>query len=110
MAIDHNVLYVQTVAAASDPRAPSDVLMAILTSQAAPGEPESDTQSGSLLHFHQRLGHLAYDTVERMARDPASGIVLTDQHPETHLHLRPIFSRQPFVTTSPHLRINPDPV
>ena len=76
--MDHNVLYVQTVAAAREPRAPSDVLMAIRTSQASPDEPDSDTQSGSLLHFHQRLGHLAYDTFERMARDPASGIVLTD--------------------------------
>uniref|UniRef100_A0AAV1UND8 Integrase catalytic domain-containing protein n=1 Tax=Peronospora matthiolae TaxID=2874970 RepID=A0AAV1UND8_9STRA len=53
--------------------------MAILTSRAALEDPESDTQSGSLLHFHQRLGHLAYDTVERMARDFASGIVLTDR-------------------------------
>ena len=52
--------------------------MAILTSQAAPDDPEADTLSGSLLHF-QRLGHLAYDTVERMVRDPASDIVLTDR-------------------------------
>ena len=50
--MDHNVLYVQTVAAAREPRAPSDVLMAILTSQAAPEEPELDKQSSSLLHFH----------------------------------------------------------
>uniref|UniRef100_A0AAV1VCP9 Integrase catalytic domain-containing protein n=1 Tax=Peronospora matthiolae TaxID=2874970 RepID=A0AAV1VCP9_9STRA len=79
VAMDHNVLYVQTVEAACEPRAPSDVLMAILTSQEAPEEPESDAQSGLLLHFHQRLGHLAHDTVERMARDPASGIVLADR-------------------------------
>ena len=32
----------------------------------------------SLLHFHQRLGHLAYDSIERMAKDPELGIKLTD--------------------------------
>ena len=73
------MLYEQTLAAACDPRASSNVIMAILTGQAAPDEPESDKQSGALLHFHQRLAHLAYDTVERMERDPASGIVLTDR-------------------------------
>ena len=40
VALDDNVLYVQTVAAAREPRAPSDVLMAILTSQAVPDEPK----------------------------------------------------------------------
>uniref|UniRef100_A0AAV1TNM8 Integrase catalytic domain-containing protein n=1 Tax=Peronospora matthiolae TaxID=2874970 RepID=A0AAV1TNM8_9STRA len=38
-----------------------------------------DVQIGSLYHFHQRLGHLAYDTVERMASNPDSGITLTDR-------------------------------
>ena len=38
-----------------------------------------DPQEGSLHHFHLRLGHLAYDTVERLAKDPASGIKLTDR-------------------------------
>ena len=34
-------------------------------------------QEGTLLHFHQRFGDLAFDTIERMAREPASGIRLT---------------------------------
>ena len=35
-------------------------------------------QHGRLLQFHRRLGHLCYDTIVKMARDPASGIKLTD--------------------------------
>ena len=35
-----------------------------------------DEQEGSVMHFHQRLRHLHYDTVIRLASDPvpASGI------------------------------------
>ena len=35
-------------------------------------------QHGRLLQFHRRLGHLCYDTIVKMDRDPASGIKLTD--------------------------------
>ena len=52
--------------------------MAILT-QESTDNPATDAQNGSLYHFHQRLGYLAYDTVEHMARDPESGITLTDR-------------------------------
>lgn len=47
--------------------------------------PTSDAQLGSLLDFHLRFGHLAYDTVELMASDPASGIRLTDRNRPTCL-------------------------
>ncbi|CAI5736696.1 unnamed protein product [Peronospora farinosa] len=57
---------------------PADVLMAILFDEAM-ADSTSDTQSGTLTQFHQRLGHLSYDTVERMAKDPASGIKHTDR-------------------------------
>ncbi|KAG3098958.1 hypothetical protein PI124_g9109 [Phytophthora idaei] len=30
------------------------------------------------MHFHRRLGHLNHDTIIRMAKNPASGIALTD--------------------------------
>ena len=50
--------------------------MAALESSAS-ADVTSDVQEGTLLHFHQRFGHLAFDTIERMARDPASGIRLT---------------------------------
>ncbi|KAE9287926.1 hypothetical protein PR003_g25930 [Phytophthora rubi] len=33
---------------------------------------------GTLLDFHKRLVHLNYDTVELLAKDPSSGIYLTD--------------------------------
>ena len=39
---------------------------------------KTTVQHGSLLQFHRRLGHLCYDTIVKMARDPASGIKLTD--------------------------------
>ena len=38
-----------------------------------------DVQEGSLMHFHQILGHVHYDTVIWLASDPASGVRLTDK-------------------------------
>jgi hypothetical protein len=37
-----------------------------------------DVQVGTLMQFHRRLGHLNYDTIVKIAKDPASGIALTD--------------------------------
>uniref|UniRef100_A0AAV1TGU4 CCHC-type domain-containing protein n=1 Tax=Peronospora matthiolae TaxID=2874970 RepID=A0AAV1TGU4_9STRA len=75
--MENNVLYVKTVAP-TRAGTPHDVLMAILN-QDSTDVSAMDVQIGSLNHFHQRLGHLAYDTVERMASDPESGITLTDR-------------------------------
>ena len=36
-----------------------------------------DVHEDSLLHWNQRLGHLAFDTIECMERDPVSGIRMT---------------------------------
>ena len=36
-------------------------------------EVSQDVQRGTLMHFHIRLAHLKYDTILRMAQDPASG-------------------------------------
>ncbi|CAI5723649.1 unnamed protein product [Peronospora farinosa] len=41
-------------------------------------ESDSDVQRGTLMHFHRRLGHLCFDTIIKMAKDPASCIKLTD--------------------------------
>ena len=41
-------------------------------------EHNTGARLGSLLQFHRRLGHLCYDTIIKMARDPASGIKSTD--------------------------------
>ncbi|DBA01540.1 TPA: hypothetical protein N0F65_011511 [Lagenidium giganteum] len=36
-------------------------------------------QAGTLVHFHLRFGHLAYDTIERMADAPRASTELTDR-------------------------------
>ncbi|UIZ20573.1 hypothetical protein KXD40_000484 [Peronospora effusa] len=41
--------------------------------------PTSDDHLGNLLDFHLRLSHLAYDTVGRMASEPASGMRIADR-------------------------------
>ena len=41
-------------------------------------ESDSDVQCGTLMHFHRRLGHLCFDTIIQMSKDPASCIKLTD--------------------------------
>uniref|UniRef100_A0AAV1TKR1 Uncharacterized protein n=1 Tax=Peronospora matthiolae TaxID=2874970 RepID=A0AAV1TKR1_9STRA len=38
-----------------------------------------DVQVGSLVHFYQQFGQLAYDTIVRISRDPDAGIELTDR-------------------------------
>ncbi|KAE9302953.1 hypothetical protein PF001_g13775 [Phytophthora fragariae] len=59
--------------------APSQVIMAVLDNEASePAEKSNNVQRGTLEHFHKRLGHLNYDFVEKLARDPSSGIELTD--------------------------------
>lgn len=76
--VRRNVLVVAgTVQARS--RLPSEVIMAALDKEASESaDVSSDVQKGTLVQFHQRLGHLNYDAVERLARDPSSGIMLTD--------------------------------
>ena len=77
VAVRNSVLVVKTIAIAARTKKPVNVIMAALQEDLA-----SDTspvmQRGSLLHFHQRLGHLAFDTIEKIARNPSSGIELTD--------------------------------
>ena len=59
--------------------------MAVLMREQSPDDTDADFQMGYLLHFHQRLGHLAYDSIERLAKDPASGIKFT--YKAAHLYL-----------------------
>ncbi|GMF15398.1 unnamed protein product [Phytophthora fragariaefolia] len=70
----------------------NDVLVAKLTAQrqATPDvemlalaaisdtAPKNDVHRDTLMGLHQRFGHLGFDTVDRIARDPLSGIVITD--------------------------------
>ncbi|CAI5706596.1 unnamed protein product [Peronospora effusa] len=39
---------------------------------------DSYVQRGTLMHFHHRLGHISFDTIIKMAKNPASCIKLTD--------------------------------
>ncbi|KAG2915791.1 hypothetical protein PC118_g8537 [Phytophthora cactorum] len=56
-------------------RKTSDLLMSLLAENAA--AVGQDVPTGPLMHFHRR--HLNYDTIIRMAKDPASGVSLTDE-------------------------------
>ena len=42
-------------------------------------ESYSDVQSATLMHLYRRLGHQYFEAVIKMAKDPASAIILTDR-------------------------------
>nr|CCA18071.1 AlNc14C44G3630 [Albugo laibachii Nc14] len=48
-------------------------------------ESDSYVQCDTLFDFHRHLGHLCYDTIIKMARDPTSGINLTNTKRESCL-------------------------
>uniref|UniRef100_A0AAV1TRZ9 Retrovirus-related Pol polyprotein from transposon TNT 1-94-like beta-barrel domain-containing protein n=1 Tax=Peronospora matthiolae TaxID=2874970 RepID=A0AAV1TRZ9_9STRA len=75
VATDSNVLYVETTAT-SRRHGAGDAILAALEAHSADASAD-DAHEASLLHWHQRIGHLAFDTIVRMARDPASGIKLS---------------------------------
>lgn len=70
----HDVLIADLAAVRPTPHAGIALAMSAVMSPAV----EDDVERGSLMYFHERFGHLALDTVERIARDPHSGIYLTD--------------------------------
>ncbi|KAG3075450.1 hypothetical protein PC121_g8033 [Phytophthora cactorum] len=72
----NNVMTVRTLVSRSA-KGTSDVQMSVLAENEA--AVEQDVQTGPLMHFHRRLGHLNYDTITRMAKKPASGVALTDE-------------------------------
>ncbi|CAH0522556.1 unnamed protein product [Peronospora belbahrii] len=69
------------VVAATERRAygTADVIMAVLTADDVAIGQARDVQVGSLIHFHQRLKHISYDTIERTALNLDSGIKLSDR-------------------------------
>ena len=71
VAIGSNVLYVVTTATRDTEGAGGDAIMASLGAHATETNAD-EPHEASLLHWHQRLGHLAFATIERMARDPVS--------------------------------------
>uniref|UniRef100_A0AAV1U6N4 Integrase catalytic domain-containing protein n=1 Tax=Peronospora matthiolae TaxID=2874970 RepID=A0AAV1U6N4_9STRA len=75
--IDSNLLYVVKKATRDKEGAGGDAIMAALEAHATETNADEPHES-SLLHWHQRIGYLSFDTIERMARDPASGIRLSN--------------------------------
>ena len=75
VAIDSNVLCVETTATRGRHSAKYAIMAAL---EALETNDDADgAHEASVLHWDQRLGHIAFDTIERMVRDPASGIRLT---------------------------------
>uniref|UniRef100_A0AAV1TCU0 GAG-pre-integrase domain-containing protein n=1 Tax=Peronospora matthiolae TaxID=2874970 RepID=A0AAV1TCU0_9STRA len=74
----HNNVLVVAVTKRSDlnSKLPRETTMTVIN----PPEHEfvSNVQCGTLMDFHRRLGHLCFDTIVKMAKDPNSGVPLTD--------------------------------
>uniref|UniRef100_A0AAV1VF27 Retrovirus-related Pol polyprotein from transposon TNT 1-94-like beta-barrel domain-containing protein n=1 Tax=Peronospora matthiolae TaxID=2874970 RepID=A0AAV1VF27_9STRA len=70
-----NVLYNKTTSTRE--RHSSEEVIIFALEALATNDDADGAHEASLLHWHQRLGHLAFDTIGRTARDPASGIRLT---------------------------------
>ena len=56
----------------------SKSLVGIVLSVVAKSSDLSEPHRGTLVQFSQRLGHLSYDSIERIAKDPSSGIKITN--------------------------------
>ena len=76
IAMQNNVLIVETQG--RDISAGETGAIMTVTTKKKDHEEEDYVQRGSLMHFHRRFGHLSCDTIERMTREPGSGIELTD--------------------------------
>ena len=76
VAINSTVLYVETTATHGRHSA-GDATVAALEARVINADADG-AHEASLLRWHQRPGHLAFDTIGRMARDLASGIRLTN--------------------------------
>ena len=61
------------------------MIIAVLTADDIAIDLARDVQGGSLIHFHQRLGHILYDTIERIVCNPESGLELTDRRRLTYV-------------------------
>uniref|UniRef100_A0AAV1T989 GAG-pre-integrase domain-containing protein n=1 Tax=Peronospora matthiolae TaxID=2874970 RepID=A0AAV1T989_9STRA len=69
------MLYVVTKATRDKEGAGGDAIMEALDAHATETDAD-EPHEASLMHWHQRIGHLAFDTIERVALDPALGIRL----------------------------------
>ncbi|POM63071.1 hypothetical protein PHPALM_27692, partial [Phytophthora palmivora] len=71
-----NVLVARVEGASAPKKHLKEVVMSAVLDESSGLQKES-VQHDTLMGFHVRFGHLAYDTIERIAKDPASGIVIT---------------------------------
>lgn len=53
-----------------------DVIMVVIDEDPTASD-DKDMYVGTLMQFHQRRAHLSYNTIERMPKDPMSGIQLS---------------------------------
>ena len=60
---------------------PVGVIMAVLGEEASV-QVSSAVQKGSLMDFHKRFGHLNYETILKLAKDPYCAFLLTDKRRE----------------------------
>ena len=66
-----------------NPKPPRETMMTVIN------PPEhifvSEVQCGTLMDFHRRLGHLCFDTIVKMAKNPTSGVQKTDSIRQNYL-------------------------
>ncbi|KAE9048491.1 hypothetical protein PR002_g427 [Phytophthora rubi] len=71
-----NVLVARVEGASAPKKHLKEVVMSAVIDESSGVQKES-VQHDTLMGFYGRFGHLAYDTIERIAKDPASGIAIT---------------------------------
>ncbi|CAI5728727.1 unnamed protein product [Peronospora farinosa] len=69
----NSVLVVETSSAIKT----AEVIFAALEEKAT-ADVSPDVQEATLVNFHQRFGHMSYDTIEKIAKNPGSGLRITD--------------------------------
>lgn len=72
--IKNHVMVVDRAAVENDNSAIDEIVMSALDTTRS-GEP---VQMGTLMQFHESFGQFSYNTIERLARMPESGIQLTN--------------------------------
>ncbi|CAI5725916.1 unnamed protein product [Peronospora effusa] len=70
--LEANVLVAKLCSPRLQKKTFSDIVMNAVVEQPL----ASDHQESTLMDFHIRFGHLSFDTIERMVREPESGIKL----------------------------------
>lgn len=75
VALKNHVLVVDQAIGGAPVPSMSQIVMSVVADENV----DHPRQKGTLMEFHKRFGHLSFDTIERMAQDPRSGIELTDR-------------------------------